>query len=142
LRFRQVVAILIPPTSPAALRAARAASRFTVRCVMLTNPSMTNDLTSAIIGGAIKVHRAVGPGLLESAYLPCLELELKELDFRVELRKPVPLIYRGLKLDACYWLDMLVNGTVVVEIKSVSAIAPIHEAQLLTYFSCAALLVS
>jgi GxxExxY protein len=100
---------------------------------MLTDPEGTNTLTRSIIGCGIKVHRALGPGLLESAYTPCLAFELVERGFTVELKKPVPLVYRGKRFDACYWLDMMVNGLVIVELKSVEALAPIHKAQLLTY---------
>ena len=100
---------------------------------MLTNPAGTNDLTHDIIGCSIKVHRALGPGLLESAYEPCLALELTESGHVVEVRKPVPLVYRGIKLENCYSLDMMVDGRVIVELKSVEAFAPIHDAQMLTY---------
>lgn len=100
---------------------------------MLTDPAGTNDLTHDIIGCSIKVHRALGPGLLESAYEPCLALELTESGHVVEVRKPVPLVYRGIKLENCYSLDMMVDGRVIVELKSVEAFAPIHDAQMLTY---------
>jgi len=100
---------------------------------MLTDPAGTNDVTRDIIGCGIKVHKALGPGLLESAYTPCLALEFMESAHAVELRKPVPLVYRSVTLDVCYWLDMLIDQCVVVELKSVEALAPIHEAQMLTY---------
>ena len=100
---------------------------------MLTDPAGTNDVTHDIIGCAIKVHKALGPGLLESAYTPCLALELMESAHAVELRKPVPLVYRSVTLDVCYWLDMLIDQCAIVELKSVEALAPIHEAQMLTY---------
>jgi GxxExxY protein len=92
-----------------------------------------NELTRAIIGAAIEVHRSLGPGLLESAYEECLcrELELQGIAF--ERQKPLPLEYKGLKLECGYRVDLVVDGTVVVEIKSVEALLPIHEAQLLTY---------
>ena len=106
---------------------------------MLTDPAGTNDVTRDIIGCGIKVHKALGPGLLESAYVPCLALELTESGHAVELRKPVPLVYRSVTLDVCYWLDMLVARCVVVELKSVEALAPIHEAQMLTYLAADAL---
>ena len=79
------------------------------------------------------MHKVLGPGLLESAYEQCLALELSESGHSVELRKAVPLIYRSLTLDACYFLDMMVDGRVIVELKSVDALAPVHEAQMLTY---------
>jgi GxxExxY protein len=100
---------------------------------MLTDPAGTNDVTHDIIGCSIKIHKALGPGLLESAYAPCLALELAESGHAVELRKPVPLVYRSVTLDVCDWLDMMVDGRVIVELKSVDALAPIHEAQMLTY---------
>jgi GxxExxY protein len=90
-------------------------------------------LTGEIIGAAIEVHRQLGPGLLESTYGACLcrELEMRNISF--ECQKPLPLEYKGVRLDCGYRLDLLVAGLVVVEIKSVEALAPIHEAQLLTY---------
>ena len=100
---------------------------------MLTDPSDTNDITHDIIGGAIQVHRTFGPGLLESAYAACLTLELRERGHAIELKKPIPLIYKSVRLDVAYYLDMLVDGRVIVELKSVDALAPVHEAQMLTY---------
>jgi GxxExxY protein len=92
-----------------------------------------NEITQEIIGAGIAVHRALGPGLLESAYQECLcqELALRGIPF--ERQKPLPLEYRGIKLECGYRLDILVASAVVVEVKSIEAIAPIHEAQLLTY---------
>lgn len=92
-----------------------------------------NQLTREIIGAGIAVHRALGPGLLSSAYQKCLcqELALRGIPFQYEL--PIPLDYRGLRLEAGYRLDVLVAGRVVVEVKAIESIAPIHEAQLLTY---------
>jgi GxxExxY protein len=92
-----------------------------------------NDLTRAIIGAAIEVHRVLGPGLLESAYEECLCHELALRGIRFKRQYPVPLEYKGLKLDKSYQLDLLVENFCVVEIKSVDAIHPIHEAQTLTY---------
>jgi GxxExxY protein len=91
------------------------------------------QLTGQIIGAAIEVHKQLGPGLLESTYQACLchELELRGISF--ECQKPLPLEYKGIKLECGYRIDLLVAGLVVVEIKSVEALAPIHEAQLLTY---------
>ena len=93
----------------------------------------TNEITEAIIGAAIEVHRAIGPGLLESAYRQCLcyELSLRKLPFAMEV--PLPVMYKGLKLDCGYRIDLVVADTVVVEIKAVERLAPVHEAQLLTY---------
>lgn len=92
-----------------------------------------NVLTREIIGAAIEVHRHLGPGLLESAYVKCLtrELSLKKIPFKREW--PLPVVYKGIRLDCTYRLDLLVGDAVVVEIKSVEALTPIHEAQLLTY---------
>src|SRR6184192_4115633 len=92
-----------------------------------------NQITRAIIGAAIEVHRQLGPGLLESSYRECLcrELVLRAIPF--EREKPLPLEYKGIHLGCGYRLDLLVAGAVVVEIKSVEALAPIHDAQLLTY---------
>ena len=92
-----------------------------------------NVLTKEIIGAAIEVHRHLGPGLLESAYKQCLarELTLREIPYQCEW--PLPLEYKGMRLNCGYRVDILVNDTVVVETKSVEAIAPVHEAQLLTY---------
>ena len=106
---------------------------FAVRDGMLTDPFRTNRITSSIIGGAIRVHRATGPGLLESVYSPCLVLELQEFGLSVALQHPIPLIYRGINLHAGYRADMQVDDTVLVELKSVESLAPIHTAQMLTY---------
>jgi GxxExxY protein len=89
--------------------------------------------TSAIIGAAIEVHRQLGPGLLESAYEQCLchELKLRGLAFKCQVDLPVS--YKGLKLDCGYKIDLIVSDEVVVELKAVERILPVHEAQLLTY---------
>ena len=95
--------------------------------------SHINQLTHGIIGAAIEVHRTLGPGLLESAYSECLcrELSLREIQF--ERERALPLEYKGIRLECGYRVDILVAGLVVVEVKSVEALAPIHDAQLLTY---------
>jgi len=92
-----------------------------------------NEITEAIIGAAIEVHRALGPGLLESAYRQCLchELQLRGLPFVCE--RPLPVIYKGLRLDCGYRVDLIVAEAVVVELKTVDHLAPVHDAQLLTY---------
>ena len=89
--------------------------------------------TEGIIGAAIEVHRALGPGLLESAYEQCLchELNLRWISFRRQLDLPVT--YKGVRLDCGYRIDLLVSDEVVVEVKSVESLLPVHEAQLLTY---------
>ncbi|HRK53693.1 MAG TPA: GxxExxY protein [Cyclobacteriaceae bacterium] len=94
---------------------------------------MSDSLTEKIIGCAMKVHTALGPGLLESAYQECLFFELKSTGFLVEKEKPLPLIYQDVKLDCGYRLDLLVNGKIIIEVKSVDALADIHLAQVLTY---------
>jgi len=92
-----------------------------------------SDLTRAIIGAAIEVHRALGPGLLESAYQECLCRELFLRSLRFKRQYPIPLEYKGVKLDKGYQLDLLVEDCCVVEIKSIDAIHPIFVAQTLTY---------
>jgi GxxExxY protein len=92
-----------------------------------------NRVTQAIIGAAIEVHRSLGPGLLESAYQQCLCRELKMRGITFERERALPLEYKGIRLECGYRLDLLVSGLVVVEVKSVEELAPIHEAQLLTY---------
>ena len=92
-----------------------------------------DPLTGNIIGAAIDVHRALGPGLLESAYEACLLYELRLRRLKVEAQKPLPIFYKDVMLDCGYRLDLVVENQIIIEIKSVSAIAPIHEAQLLSY---------
>jgi GxxExxY protein len=99
----------------------------------VTERERLNAITQTIIGAAIEVHRTLGPGLLESAYEACLAFELTSRNLAVETQKPLPLIYHDVKLDCGYRIDLLVAGTVVVEIKSVSTLAPIHEAQIISY---------
>jgi GxxExxY protein len=86
-----------------------------------------------IVDASIKVHRALGPGLLESAYQHCLAYELRKRGLRVECEVQLPVVYDGLQIDAGYRLDMLVEGIVIVENKAVERILPVHQAQLLTY---------
>jgi GxxExxY protein len=92
-----------------------------------------NKITEAIIGAAIEVHRHLGPGLLESTYEACLAYELTERGWKVERQKALPIRYKAVELDEGYRLDLLVADTVIVELKSVSELLPIHEAQLITY---------
>ena len=92
-----------------------------------------NRLTEQVIGAAMDVHTALGPGLLESAYEACLEFELERHGLRVERQKLLPIVYRDVELDGGYRLDLLVEGDVIVEIKAVDQIAPTHEAQLISY---------
>ena len=92
-----------------------------------------NQLTHEIIGSAIEVHRKLGPGLLESAYRSCLCHELTLRNIQIKYEDPLPLQYKGLRLKRGYRVDIIVEGLVAVEVKSVAALAPIHDAQLLTY---------
>jgi GxxExxY protein len=92
-----------------------------------------NRITQGIIGAAIEVHKHLGPGLLESAYEACTAFELIERGLQVEQQKPLPLLYKKVRLDCGYWLDIMVEEKVIVEIKAVDKLLPIHEAQLLSY---------
>jgi GxxExxY protein len=99
------------------------------------DPSAFNDLTGQILGAAIEVHRALGAGLLESIYTSCLHFELSARNLRYVAQRAVPIVYKGMKVDACYRVDLIVEDLVVVEVKSVAALSPVHESQLLTYMS-------
>ena len=99
----------------------------------MTEKDELDQISAAIIGAAIEVHKALGPGLLESAYEACLAYELADRGWQVEGQQTLPLVYRGLKLDAGYRLDLLVAKRVIVEIKSVDQLLPIHQAQLMSY---------
>lgn len=90
-------------------------------------------ITKEIIGAAIEVHRRLGPGLLESAYEACLVFELRERGLKIEQQKPLPVIYRDVKLDCGYRLDLVVEDSVIVEIKAIEQLLPVHDAQLLSY---------
>jgi len=87
----------------------------------------------AIVNSAIKVHRALGPGLLESVYQKCLKYELEKCGFSVKCELPIPVLYEDIQLDIGFRADMVVNDSVIIENKTVEKLAPIHEAQLLTY---------
>jgi GxxExxY protein len=91
------------------------------------------EIAKQIIDSAVKVHRTLGPGLLETAYQACLAYELRERGLRFECELLLPIIYEGQKIEAGYRIDMLVGGKVIIENKTVAQILPIHEAQLLTY---------
>jgi len=99
----------------------------------MTEKGRLDQITENIIGAAIEVHRALGPGLLESAYEACLAFELAQRSLKVEQQKALPVVYREVKLDCGYRLDLLVEETVIVEVKAVDRLAPIHQAQLLSY---------
>jgi GxxExxY protein len=92
-----------------------------------------NELTGKIIGAAIEVHRHLGPGLLESAYVPCLQYELAACRLPFEAQRSVPIVYKGMSIPATYRIDLIVEGIVVVELKAVERLAPVHDAQVLTY---------
>ena len=92
-----------------------------------------NDLSQIIIGCAIKVHTALGPGLLESAYEECMYYELVKQGLKVEKQKALPLIYENIKLEVGYRLDLIVEGKVIIEIKAVESLNDVHLAQVLTY---------
>lgn len=92
-----------------------------------------NEITGIIIGCAIEVHKSVGPGLLESAYEECLAYELSKKGLIMKRQQPAPVVYKEIKLECGYRIDILVENTVVIELKAVDAINPIHEAQILTY---------
>ena len=92
-----------------------------------------NDVTGQIIDAAMKVHTALGPGLLESAYEACLAFELSKRGLRVQRQAELPVMYDGIRIDVGYRIDLLVEDLVVVELKSIAEFLPIHEAQLLTY---------
>ncbi len=94
---------------------------------------LLNELTYKVLGAAIEVHKALGPGLLESVYHKCLKEEFKSRGYRYQSEFSVPVHYKGLDLDAELRCDFVVNNLLVVELKAVDALAPIHEAQLLTY---------
>ena len=92
-----------------------------------------NEITQEVISAAIEVHRNLGPGLLESAYEACLAYELRDRGLAVEQQIPLPIIYRDVAVEVGYRFDLLVEGAVVVELKSVEKLEPIHQAQVLSY---------
>jgi GxxExxY protein len=95
--------------------------------------SQENELSRIILGSAIEVHKQLGPGLLESAYKECLKYELLKARLEVIMEKPMPIIYKDIKLDHGYRIDLLVNNKVVIEIKTVEQFTEVHTAQVLTY---------
>ena len=92
-----------------------------------------NRLSNVTIGAALRVHTALGPGMLESAYEACLFFELTALDLKVERQKSLPLVYRGHQLDCGYRVDLLVEDSIIVEVKAVERLERVHSAQLLSY---------
>ncbi|MGA9589957.1 MAG: GxxExxY protein [Salegentibacter sp.] len=92
-----------------------------------------NEISYRIIGAALELHRNLGPGLLEAVYERSLAYELRQLDMEVKQQHPMPFLYKEIKMDVGYRIDLLVEGKVIIEIKSVENLAPVHYAQLLTY---------
>lgn len=92
-----------------------------------------NNISEIIIGKAIEVHKVLGPGLLESTYEACLKYELTQTGFKVENQKSVPIIYKGIAIGNGYRLDMIIEDSVIIELKSIELVLPIHKAQLLSY---------
>ena len=91
------------------------------------------EIATEIVDSCLKIHKELGPGLLESAYETCLDYELTKRGFTVERQVPQPVIYEEIAIDAGYRLDLLINGLVIIELKAIEQLAPIHTAQLLTY---------
>lgn len=96
-----------------------------------------NQITEKIIGCAIEVHRQLGSGLLESAYEECLSYELESVGLDIERQVAAPVVYKDIKLDCGYRIDILVENKIIIELKSIDAFAPVHEAQILTYMKFA-----
>ena len=92
-----------------------------------------DEIGRIVVNEAIKVHKALGPGLLESSYEACLAFELAESELKVERQKPLPLVYKGVFLDCGYRIDLLAEGKVIVEIKTVELLTNVHLAQMITY---------
>jgi len=94
---------------------------------------VTTESTTKVIGLAIKVHRTLGPGLFESIYQPCVAHEMRKAGMRFEQQKPIPVEYDGLRFDRAFRADLIVEDDLIVEIKSIEKLAPLHDTQLLTY---------
>jgi GxxExxY protein len=103
----------------------------------MTDKDRLDQITGRIVGAAIEVHKTLGPGLLESAYEACLAYELRQLGYKVEQQKPLPIICKDVKLDCGYRLDLVVEDAVIAEIKAIERLAPIHDAQLISYLRLA-----
>jgi len=121
------------------------ASLWYFTCRLIGMPHLTaerlNRITEIIIGAAIRVHRTLGPGLLESVYLACLAFELAEEGVGVETQRPIPVEYRGGRLECGFRADLIVEGAVIVEVKSLERLAPVHQAQMITYLRLSGCLV-
>src|SRR5262245_9552952 len=100
---------------------------------MPIDPAEFNQLTHRILSAAIEVHRILGPGMLESIYVPCLQYELSERGLRFESERSIPVVYKKMTLDARFRVDLIVEQLVVVEVKSVAALLPVHQGQAITY---------
>lgn len=107
----------------------------------MTNKNELDAISRSIIGAAIEVHKALGPGLLESAYESCLAFELAERGHSVERQKAVPISYKSVQVEAGFRLDLLVDEEIIVELKAVESILPLHKAQLMTYLKLTGLRV-
>lgn len=108
-----------------------------MRCGMFIDPKAFDHITRPIIESAIEVHKQMGPGLLESTHSPCVQYELAARKLRFQVQRAIPLVYKGVALDMSYRLDLVVEDTVVVELKSIGEVLPVHRAQLLTYLRLA-----
>ena len=113
------------------------ALRLRKECRDMLNFMSENDISKIVIGKAIQLHRSVGPGLLESAYQAALIYDLMEDGFNVRKEVPVPFIYKGIRQDVGYRIDILVEEKVLIEVKSIEVLAPVHFAQTLTYLRLA-----
>jgi GxxExxY protein len=100
---------------------------------MITQGAALDELTEQIIGCAIQVHEAMGPGLLESIYKTCLVIELRSRGFRVETERPLALVYREIPIASHFRLDIVVEQSVVIEVKAITTVAPVHRAQVVSY---------
>jgi GxxExxY protein len=98
-----------------------------------------NDLSYKTIGAAIEIHKIIGPGLLESAYENALAFELREIGLEVKQQVPMPFVYKEVKQDVGYRIDLVINDKILVEVKSVATLAPVHYAQTLTYLKLSGL---
>ncbi|HSE40672.1 MAG TPA: GxxExxY protein [Acidobacteriota bacterium] len=105
------------------------------------NSRKINDITESIIGSAIQVHKTLGPGLLESTYEACLVSELSERRFKLKQQQPIPVVYKNTKLECGYRIDLIVEELVIVKLKAIEAIKPIHMAQVLSYLKLSGLSV-
>ena len=114
--------------------------RAPIQCspMTLSHPG-TNDLSRRVIGAAIEVHRQLGPGLLESIYEECLHIEFETRGLSVTRQASIPIVYKGHAIEAVYRPDLIVNKTIIVEVKSVEKVVPVHKAQVLTYLKISSL---